>query len=776
MADKRIDQFFKDNAEKATPVDGDQVVLLDSEDLDGIIPKIKKAPKSAFVGPKGDKGDPGDDGLQGDKGDPGEPGPKGDPGDDGLPGPKGDPGDDGLPGIDGKTILNGEGIPLDELGENGDFYLDTLNYNLYGPKENNVWSISAGWETLDVGTNGKVNAIAIDSNNNVYVGGEFTEAGGVLVNYIAKWNPITETWSALGSGSGLDGFVNTIAIDSNDNVYIGGEFLTINGSTVRRIAKWNPITETWSALGSLLELNGSCNKIVVDSNDNLYAVGDFSWAGNIAKWDPLTETWSALGSGLNSTALSLTIGSNNKIYVVGYFTEAGGTLVNCIAKWDPDTEIWSALGSGLNSSISNAIVADSDNNIYVGFGTDLYKWDSILQTWDIFINVNSYIQDLIIDGNNNLYVAGTFTSITGLFIDYYSILKYNLITDEVFKVSGGLKYGCYTIALDSSNLLYAGGTFTEDGKTGNPINYIANFSKEYSFQNLIGPQGVQGDPGDPGEGSEVPFGGLKLTSSDTITLTTGGSWYSLNSYLSKKVGKNILVTSGELIINLVGNFLIKWDVFVNLTPNKNANVSIRLKKNGVFLGDCLVEKYLVENQKNIISFGMIFNATNNDTFSLEISSNEDSTEISLANISSNFCGTTYDGEEVYYTINYIAGENGSIIGTNPQTILQGENGSEVIAIADDWYEFSEWSDGNLNANRQEIDVQANASYTATFLELVEIETFMIDEEIFSMTDEEGNSMIDSPETDENQYFMFDQEGNAMIDEEGNIMVDPEPII
>ena len=68
MADKRIDQFFKDNAEKATPVDADQVVLLDSEDLDGIIPKIKKAPKSAFVGPKGDKGDPGEAGL------PGEPG------------------------------------------------------------------------------------------------------------------------------------------------------------------------------------------------------------------------------------------------------------------------------------------------------------------------------------------------------------------------------------------------------------------------------------------------------------------------------------------------------------------------------------------------------------------------------------------------------------------------------------------------------------------------------------------------------------------------------
>jgi hypothetical protein len=38
-----------------------------------------------------------------------------------------------------------------------------------------------------VGMNGSVESIARDSNNNVYVGGLFTTAGGVTVNYIAKW-------------------------------------------------------------------------------------------------------------------------------------------------------------------------------------------------------------------------------------------------------------------------------------------------------------------------------------------------------------------------------------------------------------------------------------------------------------------------------------------------------------------------------------------------------------------------------------------------------------
>lgn len=54
-------------------------------------------------------------------------------------GPAGEQGDPGAPGTDGRTILNGTGDPSPELGEDGDFYIDTSADELYGPKTSGDW-------------------------------------------------------------------------------------------------------------------------------------------------------------------------------------------------------------------------------------------------------------------------------------------------------------------------------------------------------------------------------------------------------------------------------------------------------------------------------------------------------------------------------------------------------------------------------------------------------------------------------------------------------------
>lgn len=48
-------------------------------------------------------------------------------------------GNDGLPGTDGRTVLNGTGAPGAGLGVNGDFYIDTQNSIIYGPKASGTW-------------------------------------------------------------------------------------------------------------------------------------------------------------------------------------------------------------------------------------------------------------------------------------------------------------------------------------------------------------------------------------------------------------------------------------------------------------------------------------------------------------------------------------------------------------------------------------------------------------------------------------------------------------
>jgi hypothetical protein len=39
------------------------------------------------------------------------------------------------------TLLNGIGAPSSSLGSNGDFYIDTVGMNIYGPKKKNAWPI-----------------------------------------------------------------------------------------------------------------------------------------------------------------------------------------------------------------------------------------------------------------------------------------------------------------------------------------------------------------------------------------------------------------------------------------------------------------------------------------------------------------------------------------------------------------------------------------------------------------------------------------------------------
>ncbi len=58
----------------------------------------------------------------------------------------------------------------------------------------------------------------MDGGGNLYAGGEFTTAGGMAANHIAKWNGTI--WSALGSGMNND--VYALAVDGSGNSFTPG--------------------------------------------------------------------------------------------------------------------------------------------------------------------------------------------------------------------------------------------------------------------------------------------------------------------------------------------------------------------------------------------------------------------------------------------------------------------------------------------------------------------------------------------------------------------------
>jgi hypothetical protein len=67
----------------------------------------------------------------------------------------------------------------------------------------------------------------------------------VSANRVARFNPQTNTWSALGSGSsngvsvgGVSGGVYALAVSGNE-VYVGGRFTEAGGVSAICVARWN---------------------------------------------------------------------------------------------------------------------------------------------------------------------------------------------------------------------------------------------------------------------------------------------------------------------------------------------------------------------------------------------------------------------------------------------------------------------------------------------------------------------------------------------------------
>ena len=159
---------------------------------------------------------------------------------------------------------------LDLIGRN--VTLDPHEEPIVSPQ-----SQSGGWQNLGTGLpglNGPVYAIAV-SGSDVYVGGRFTNAGGVPgANNLARWDGAQ--WHALGDGNQTLNSISTIAISGND-VYVGGSFSSIGGvSDLDFLARWDGTQ--WHAVGGTNAINDSVYAIVISGND-LYVGGNFINAG-----------------------------------------------------------------------------------------------------------------------------------------------------------------------------------------------------------------------------------------------------------------------------------------------------------------------------------------------------------------------------------------------------------------------------------------------------------------------------------------------------------------
>jgi hypothetical protein len=243
-----------------------------------------------------------------------------------------------------------------------------------------MWDGSS-WSGVGSGINVRVNALAVfddGGGTDLYAGGFFSGAGGVSAPKIARWDGTS--WSSVGGGMNDDVLALTIFDDGKGGgpaLYAAGEFTFAGGVPANHIAKWDG--ESWSPLGSGVNSDVLALTVLDDGSGagpSLYAGGNFTSAGGIdvnfiAKWDG--SGWSAL-SGMNNAVRALSVfddGSGPALFAGGDFTLAGGVEANRIAKWDGAN--WSPLGSGMGTGSVLAFAVFDDGS---GAGPALFAGGS----------------------------------------------------------------------------------------------------------------------------------------------------------------------------------------------------------------------------------------------------------------------------------------------------------------------------------------------------------------------------------------------------------------
>ena len=264
-------------------------------------------------------------------------------------------------------------------------------------------------------------------DNYLYMGGTFSSvAGSVTHKNAARFNLTTKKWENMpGISQGHQGFIRVFFRDSKGTIWVGGDFDQIGGKVAKKIVKFNPQTDEWTAIPD--NPTGAGTRAIVQVGDWIYLGGDFInddlSLRYIRRININTNQWDKVGDGFNGPVNALAVDGDGNIYAGGSFTATpgpNGVPMKYLSKWDGTK--WTDVGGGTNG-IVNSLAIGNDGTLYVGGqflqvgGTTTARlvasWDG--SSWDdmgggftgpgAFLNVN----DLKVQDNGNVVAGGDFT-------------------------------------------------------------------------------------------------------------------------------------------------------------------------------------------------------------------------------------------------------------------------------------------------------------------------------------------------------------------------------
>lgn len=245
-------------------------------------------------------------------------------------------------------------------------------------------------DTSDLGPNGTVTSAVVQDDGKIVLGGFFTSYNGTPAQYLVRLNADGSVDDTFAVGVGPDAGVQSLALQSDGKIIVGGDFTNFGVTAAAKMARLNSdgSLDTTFDVGTGPQ-NAPTTLLALASGDVL--VG-----GTFSSFDGFAQDAIVLldNTGTVDTTYTVTPDTyghvfvlerlvDGKILVAGNFSGFGGVPTEDIALLNADLTVDGTFARGddyYNHSIRDVSV-QSDGKIVVS-GTGLYPLDETQVDWD----------------------------------------------------------------------------------------------------------------------------------------------------------------------------------------------------------------------------------------------------------------------------------------------------------------------------------------------------------------------------------------------------------
>ncbi len=328
------------------------------------------------------------------------------------------------------------------------------------------------------------------SDGKILVGGTFTTLSGSTRNYFGRLNSDGTLDTSLNLGNTINGNVNSIVTQSDGRIILGGAFTTVSGSTRNRIARLNSdgtLDSTYdpNANNTIFSLN-------VQSDGKLIANGAFTTVSGSAvsasvrlNTDGTIDT-TYINPRINGAVSTSTLLTDGRVVMGGTFTTIQSSSRPFMGMLNTDGTLDAGFNIIFNDEV-NSITQQSDGKYIVtgkftSASTFLYNGVVRLTasgSIDLtFANpgVNAYVSKSAVQSDGRILIGGGFTVVSGSARNYVARLNTNGTLDTTFNPSPNNVVSAITIQPDGNILI--GGNFTTVDGGNTRRNYLVRVNSD----------------------------------------------------------------------------------------------------------------------------------------------------------------------------------------------------------------------------------------------------------------------------------------------------------